>query len=59
MKSLYLYFKLLFSEDEKLIAKWSQLSDEKVTEKYKGAMAKELQKRNYHYDGIKWVKSST
>ena len=59
MKSLYLYFKLLFSDDEQLIAKWNQLSDEKVSGKYREALAKELQNRNYRHDGVNWVKSST
>ena len=59
MKSLYRYFKLLFSDDEQLIAKWNQLSDGKVSGKYREAVAKELQNRNYRYDGVKWVKSST
>ena len=59
MKSLYLYFKFLFSDDEHLIAKWTQLSDGKVHEKYKGAVAKEFQKRGYRLDGVHWVKSST
>ena len=59
MKSLYLYFKLLFTDDEKLITKWDQLSDKKVSGKYRGSVAKELQKRDYRYDGVKWVKSST
>ena len=59
MKSLYRYFKLLFSDDEQLIAKWNQLSDEKVSEKYREAVAKELQTRDYRYDGVNWVKSST
>ena len=59
MKSLYLYFKLLFSDDEQLIAKWNQLSDGKVSGKHREAVAKELQKRDYRYDGVNWVKSST
>jgi hypothetical protein len=59
MKSLYLYFKLLFSDDEQLIAKWTQLSDGKVSGKYKEAVAKELQRREYRYDSVNWVKSST
>ena len=59
MKSLHLYFKFLFSDDEQLIAKWNQLSDGKVSGKHKEAVAKELQKRAYRYDGVKWVKSST
>lgn len=59
MKSLYLYFKLLFSDDKQLIAKWIQLSDGKVSGKYREAVAKELQKREYRYDGVNWVKSST
>ncbi len=59
MKSLYLYFTFLFSADEKLTAKWKQLSEGKVSIKYREAIAKELQKRNYHYDGVSWVKSST
>jgi hypothetical protein len=59
MKSPYLYFKLLFSDDEHLIGKWNQLSDGKVSEKYREAVAKELQKRDYRYDGVNWVKSST
>jgi hypothetical protein len=59
MKSLYLYFKLLFSDDEHLIGKWNQLSDGKVSRKYREAVAKELNNRNYHYDGVNWVKSST
>ena len=59
MKSLYLYFKLLFSDDEHLIAKWTQLSDGKASGKYKEAVAKELQRREYRYDGVNWVKSST
>jgi hypothetical protein len=59
MKSPYLYFKLLFSDDEHLIGKWNQLSDGKVSGKYREAVAKELQKRDYRYDGVNWVKSST
>ena len=59
MKSLCLYFKLLFSDDEQLMRKWNQLSDGKVSEKYRQAVAKELQKREYRYDGVNWVKSST
>jgi hypothetical protein len=59
MKSLYRYFKLLFSDDEQLIAKWNQLSDEKASGKYREAVAKELQNRNYRYDGVNWVKSTT
>ena len=59
MKSLYRYFKLLFSDDEQLIAKLNQLSDGKVSGKYREAVAKELQNRNYRYDGVNWVKSST
>jgi hypothetical protein len=59
MKSLYRYFKLLFSDDEQLIGKWNQLSDGKVSEKYRQAVAKELQKREYRYDGVKWIKSSS
>jgi len=43
MKSLYRYFKLLFSDDEQLIRKWNQLSDGKTSEKYRQAVAKELQ----------------
>jgi len=59
MKSLYRYFKLLFTDDEQLIAKWKQLSDGKASGKYREAVAKELQKRDYRYDGVNWVKSST
>ncbi len=59
MKSLYLYFKLLFSDDEQLITKWDQLSDGNVSGKYREAVAKELQKRDYRYDGGNWAKSST
>ena len=59
MKSLYLFFKLLFSGDEQLIGKYNQLSEGKVSEKYRQAVAKELQKREYRYDGVNWVKSST
>ena len=46
MKSLYLYFKLLFSDDEQLIAKWNQLSDGKVSGRYREAVAKELKKES-------------
>ncbi len=59
MISLYLYFKLLFSDTEQLIAKWNQLSDERVHGKHREAVAKELQKRDYHYDGVSWVKASS
>jgi len=59
MKSLYRYFKLLFSDDEQLIAKWNQLSGGKVSQNYREAVAKELQKRDYRYDGVNWIKSST
>jgi len=59
MTFLYRYFKLLFSDDEQLMAKWNQLPDGKVSEKYRKAVAKELQKRDYRYDGVAWVKSST
>ena len=59
MKFLYRYFKLLFSDDEQLIAKWNQLSDKKASEKYRGSVAKELQKRDYCYDGVRWLKSSS
>ncbi len=58
MKSLYRYFKLLFTDDEQLIAKWNQLSDGKASGKYREAVAEELQKRNYSYDGVNWIKSS-
>ncbi len=58
MKSLYLYFKFLLSDDERLTARWTQLSDGKAFNKYREAIAKELQNRNYHYDGANWVKSS-
>ena len=58
MKSVYRYFKLLFSDDEKLIAQWNQLTDGEVSGKYREAMAKELQKRYYRHDGANWVKSS-
>jgi hypothetical protein len=58
MKSLYRYFKLLFSDDEELVRKWNQLSDGKASEKYRQAVAKELQKREYRYDGARWIKSS-
>ncbi len=59
MTSLYLYFKLLFSDTEQLIVKWNQLSNGKGHGKYREAVAKELQRRDYHYDGVNWVKSST
>ena len=59
MKSLYLYFKLLFSDDEQLIGKWNQLSEGRFSGKYREALTKELNNRNYHYDGVKWGKSST
>ncbi len=59
MKSLYLYFKFLFSDDEQLTAKWNQLSDGKTSIRYMEAIAKEFQKRDYRYDGANWVKSST
>ncbi len=59
MKFLYRCFKLLFSDDEQLIAKWNQLSDEKDSRKGREPLAKELQKRNYRHDGVNWVKSST
>ncbi len=55
MRSIWLYFKLLFSDDQQLIAKWNLVSDGK----YKGAVAKELQKRGYRCDADNWVKSST
>ena len=58
MKSLYLYFKFLFSDDEQLIATWNHFSDRKVHEKYKGAVAKEFQKRGYRLEGVNWVKPS-
>ena len=58
MKSLYRYFKLLFSDDEQLIRKWNQLSDGKASEKLKQEVAKELQKREYRFDDAKWIKSS-
>jgi hypothetical protein len=58
MKSLYRYFKLLFSDDEQLIRKWNQLSDGKASEKCREAVAKELEKREYRYDSAKWIKSS-
>jgi len=57
MESLYRYFRLLFSDDEHLIAKWNQLSNGKDQEKHRRAVAKELQKRDYRSDGDKWVKS--
>ncbi len=59
MTSLYRYFKLLFSDDEQLMARWKQLYDGKASGKYGEAVAKELQKRDYRYDGVNWVKSST
>ena len=59
MKSLYRYFKLLFSDDEQLIRKWNQLSGGKGSDKYGQAIAKELQKREYRYDGVRWIKSSS
>ena len=59
MKSVYRYFKLLFSDDEKLIAKWNQLSDGEVSGKHREAVAKELQKRDYRHNGVNWSKSST
>ncbi len=59
MKFVYGYFKLLFSDDEKLIAKWNQLSNGKVSGKDREAVAKELQKRDYRLDGVNWVKTST
>jgi hypothetical protein len=59
MRSLYIYFKFLFANEENLIAQWKQLSEEKVSKKYKEAIARELQKRDYHYDGANWVKFST
>jgi hypothetical protein len=57
MNSLYRYFKLLFSDDAQLISLWNQLSSEKVPERSKQAIAKELQKREYRYDGDHWIKS--
>jgi hypothetical protein len=59
MKSLYLYFKFLFADDEQLITKWGQLSDVNVSGKSRDVVAKELQKRAYRYDGVSWAKSST
>ncbi len=58
MKSLYMYFKFLFSDDEQLTAKWNQLSDGKASKRHREGIAKEFQKRDYHYDGVNWVKSS-
>ncbi len=57
MNSLYRYFKLLFSDDAQLISEWNQLSNDKVPERIKQAVAKELQKREYRYDGDHWIKS--
>ena len=57
MNSLYRYFKLLFSDDAQLISQWNQLSSEKVPERSKQAVAKELQKRGYRYDGGHRIKS--
>jgi hypothetical protein len=59
MRFLYRSFKLLFSDDEQLIAKWNQLSDGKAPGKHREAVAKELRKREYRYDGAKWIKSSS
>ena len=55
MKNLYTYFKLLFSDDEQLLLRWNQPSNQ---EKHRQAIARELQKRDYRSDGGNWVKSS-
>ena len=58
MRSPYRYFKLLFSDDEQLKAKWNQLSEGKAFGKIREAISKELQRREYRYEGVKWTESS-
>ena len=58
MNSPFTYVKLLFANDEQLLSRWNQLSNGKDQERYRGALAKELKKRDYHSDGGNWVKSS-